>query len=113
MQANKETMVASSQQQIEARRKKEKKAEGKQEEAKKRTNTDLKFKKDKVDDKRDAILAKVTEERHQNYLMQRETMKELDKKHKEKKDRAATEYELKKARDYKKDLEYHELLTNK
>lgn len=64
-------------------------------------------------DKREAILAKVKEEQHRNYLDQRETMKELDKKYKEKKDKAAKEYELKKARDYKKDQEYHELLTNK
>ena len=64
-------------------------------------------------DKRDAILAKVKEEQHQNYLAQREVMRDLDRKYKEKKDKAAKEYELKKARDYKKDLEYHELLTNK
>ena len=40
-------------------------------------------------------------------------MKELDKKYKDKKDKAAEEYEAKKRKDYKKDQEYHELLTNK
>lgn len=66
-----------------------------------------------AEDKRFAIKTKVEEELKRNQLEQRELMRDLDKKYKEKKDKAAKEYEAKKARDYKKDLEYHELLTNK
>ena len=43
----------------------------------------------------------------------KERMDKLDETYRAKKGKAAEEYEAKKRRDYKKDQEYHELLTNK